>query len=91
MYRKIVESVHANHLNITIPPPPSAHRIVVATEAASNIECDLTRRKINKHLCHSDYTSERYYEFTNEKQATEAHSHIQKLAKNRRKNFNIAD
>lgn len=70
VYHKIVESIRANHLNITIPPPPSAHQIVVATEAACSIECDLTHRMVNKHLCHSDHTSELYYEFTNEKEAT---------------------
>lgn len=84
VYRKIVESIRANHLNITIPPPPSAHRIFVATEAARSIKCDLARRKVNKHLCHSDHTSEVFYEFTNLKEATEAHSQIQKLAKETR-------
>ena len=85
VYRKIVESIHANHLFVTIPPPPSSHRIVVTTSAACSIEWDLTRRKVNKHLCHSDKTSEQYYEFTNENEAVEAYCHIQKLANIRSK------
>ena len=58
--------------------------MVVSTEAAHHVTSDLKRRKINKHLCHSDQTSEHYYEFTNVKDAIEAHHEIQKLAKKRK-------
>ena len=81
VYRKIIE---ANNLRVTKPPPPSDHQAVISTEAARNILCDLKHRKINKHLCHSDQTSERYYEFTNDDDATEAHTEIQKLIRKSR-------
>lgn len=85
VYRKIIEAIRANNLHVTKPPPPSAHRVVVSTEAARRVHCDLKHRKINKHLSHSDQTSERYYEFTNDKDATEAYREIQSLIKDMRR------
>ena len=88
VYRKILEAIRASNLQVTNPPPPSAHRVVISTEVARRVQCDLKRRKINKHLSHSDQTSERYYEFTNDDDAAEAYEELQKLIKDIRKKKN---
>ena len=47
VYRKIIEAIKASNLSVTMPLPPSDHRVVISTKAAHNIWCDLKRRKIN--------------------------------------------
>ena len=60
VYRKLLEAIKLNDTSVNTPPPPNAHRVKVTTDIARTIKCDLTRRKVNKHLCHSDYTSEKF-------------------------------
>ena len=37
VYRKIIEAIKASNLSVTMPPPPSDHRVVMSTKAAYNI------------------------------------------------------
>ena len=83
VYRKIREAAIANGFMTMLPPPPSKYRIVVSTEAARVLnDCDL--RKVAKHLSHSEQTSRKYYEFTDTKDATNAHRTIKLLSQQRR-------
>ena len=82
VYRKIREAAIANGFTTTLPPPPSKYRIYVSTEAARVLnDCDL--RKVARHLSHSEQTSRQYYEFTNTRDATNAHKTIKLLSQKR--------
>ena len=79
VYRKILHAIKVNNIHIDIPPPPSAHRVKMTTKSLKT-NSDIVRRKINKHLSHSNYTTEKYYEFTNDDDAILAYTEINKLA-----------
>jgi len=79
VYNKIKDGIKRNGLRVEVPPPPKMNRIVVASNTAQKVKSDAERRKVAKHLCHSTATSERYYEFSNYKDALEAHEIIQTL------------
>ena len=79
VYRKILESICVNRVTVTMPPPSKDHRAVISTKTAK-VKNDAKRRKVNRHLCHSDTTSANYYEFTNNDDAIKAHSLIQRIS-----------
>ena len=66
-----------------VPPPPGLYRILISTEARRHLD-EMSRRKTIKHLSHSASTSEHYYEFLNQTDATEAHATISTLSTIRR-------
>ena len=80
VFRKIKEAARANGFTDILPPPPSKYRILMSTEAARTFnDCDL--RKVSRHLSHSEQTSRKYYEFSDTKDATDAHQKIMLLSK----------
>ena len=74
-----MEAITINKIDVDIPTP-GAHRVKVSITSLRNVETEIVRRKINKHLCHSNYTTEKYYEFTNDDDAILAYTEIQKLS-----------
>ena len=79
VYCKILKTIRVNRITVTMPPPPKDHRAVISTKTGK-VKNDAKRRKVNRHLCHSDTTSANYYEFTNNDNAVEAHSLIQRIS-----------
>jgi len=77
--RFYLESIHVNRITVTMPPPPKDHRAVISTKTAK-VKNDAKKRKVNRHLCHSNTISANYYEFTNNDDAVEAHSLIQRIS-----------
>lgn len=67
VYRKITQSINANNINVTVPPPSSTFRIEMSTKAAKELS-DSKRRNVIKH-----------YEFVNIHNAAKAHKDISKL------------
>ena len=66
-----------------LPPPPSKYRILVSTKATRVLnDCNL--RKV-AHLSHNEQTSRKCYEFTDTKDATNAHKTIKLLSQQRRR------
>ena len=84
VYRKIREAAIANGFTTTLPPPPSKYRIFVSTEAARVLN-DRDLRKVARHLSHSEQTSRQYYEFSNTRDATNAHKTIKLLSRERKR------
>lgn len=78
VFRKICEAININNIDVTVPPPPSTFRIGMATKVAKNL-ADNERRGVIKHMSHSEYTSEKYYEFANTQDAVEAFDNINNL------------
>ena len=79
VYRKICHAFNINNISTHDLPAPSAHRVKVTTKSLKKTTSDMVRRKVNKHLCHSNYTTEKYYEFTNDDDAILAYNEIKKL------------
>lgn len=80
VYRRINESLSVGKLK---PPRPKDYRIVVATDAARELN-DADLRRVAKHLSHSTETSRKFYEFTNASDALWAHDIIRNLSEKRR-------
>ena len=78
VYRKICEGVKLNGFDETQLPPPSEYRILMSTKAARHLD-DTTLRKVQKHLSHSEGTSQAYYEFMLTEDATQAHKALKCL------------
>ena len=57
-------------------PAPSAHRVKVTTKSLKRTKSDIVQRKVNIHLCHSNYTTDKYYEFTNDDNVILAYTEI---------------
>jgi len=68
VYYKILKSIRANRINVTMPPPPKDHWADISTKTA-RVKNDAMKRKVNRNLCHTDTTSTNYYEFTNNNDA----------------------
>ena len=79
VYRKICHAFSINNIQTDELPAPSASRVKVTTKSLKQTSTDVVRRKVNKLLCHSNYTTENYYEFTNDDDAILAYDEIRKL------------
>ena len=77
MYRRITEAQSVGKLK---PPRPKEYRIVVATDAAKELN-DKDLRQVAKHLSHSSETSRKYYEFSNTIDVIFAHQTLSFLTK----------
>ena len=80
VYRRISEALSIGKLK---PPLPKEYRVVVATDAARELN-DADLRRVAKHLNHSSDTSRKYYEYSNFKDAIMAHKVISKLSQQRK-------
>ena len=78
VYRKIKEAIKANGIETDVPTP-SAFRIKVTSDSLRSGSSDVTRRKVNKHLSHSNRTAEMFYEFVNDNDAITAYHEINRL------------
>lgn len=79
VYRKIRHAFTINDIHADEFPAPSAHRVKVTTKSLKKTKSDVVRRKINKHLCHSNHTTEKFYEFVNDDDAILAYNEIKEL------------
>ena len=80
VYRRIKETLSIGNLK---PPRPKDYRVVVATDAARELN-DADLRRVAKHLSHSSETSRKYYEFTNTTDALWAHKTLLDLSERRK-------
>lgn len=80
VYRRITQALSVGNLK---PPRPKDYRIVVATDAARELN-DIDLRRLAKHLSHKSETSRKYYEFTNSKDALLAHQALRNLSEKRK-------
>ena len=80
VYRRIKEALSTGDL---CPPQPSHYRILISSEARRHLN-EQKQRNVIKHLSHSVQTSQKYYEFMNTTDATEAHGTIRMLSLQRR-------
>ncbi|XP_065906802.1 uncharacterized protein [Dysidea avara] len=80
VYRRIKEALSVGRLK---PPRPKDYRILVATDAARELN-DADLRRVAKHLCHSTETSRRYYQFSNTNDSLLAHQALQNLSERRK-------
>ena len=80
VYRHIKEALSTRDL---CPPPPSQYRILISSKARRHLN-EQKQRNVVKHLSHSMQTSQKYYEFMDTTNATEAHSTIRMLLLQRR-------
>ena len=80
VYRRITEALSVGKLK---PPKPKEYRIVVATDAARELN-DKDLRRVAKHLSHSSETSRKYYEYTNTDDAIFAHQALSNLSQRRK-------
>ena len=78
MYRKIKEAIKANDIETDVPTP-SAFRIKVTLDSLRSGSSDVTRRKVNKYLSHSNRTAEMFYEFVDDNDAITAYHEINRL------------
>ena len=75
--RRIKEALSIENLK---PPRPKDYRIMVATDAARELN-DVDLQRVAKHLCHSTETSRQYYEFSNNDDTVLAHQALCNLSK----------
>lgn len=80
VYRRINEALSIGSLK---PPRPKDYRILVATDAARELD-DTDLRRVARHLCHSTETSRQYYQFTNTDDSMLAHQAIRNLSERRK-------
>ena len=80
VYRRISEALSIEKLK---PPKPKEYRIVVATDAARELN-DTELRRVAKHISHSTETSRKYCEFTNINDSILAHKALSKLLQQRK-------
>jgi len=80
VYRKIKEALSIGNLK---PPRPKDYRILVASDAARELN-DADLRRVARHLCHSTETSRQYYQFTNTNDSMLAHQAICNLSDKRK-------
>ena len=80
VYRRMREVLSVGKIE---PPQPSHYRVLISSESRRYLD-EQKRRNVIKHLSHSMQTSEKYYEFMDTTDATEAHATIHKLSQNRR-------
>lgn len=80
VYRRIKEALSIGSL---IPPRPKDYRVLVATDAARELD-DADLRRVARHLCHSSETCRRYYQFTNLDDSMLAHQAIRNLSEKRK-------
>ena len=80
VYRRIKEALSVGRLK---PPRPKDYRIVVATDAARELN-DADLRRVSRHLCHSTETSRQYYQFSNTNESVLAHQALQNLSERRK-------
>jgi len=80
VYRRIKEALSTPTMT---PPQPGLYRILISSEARRHLD-EFKRRQIIKHLSHSASTSEKYYEFENVTDASQAHATINALSEMRR-------
>ena len=80
VYRRINEALSIGKLR---PPRPKDYRILIATDAARELD-DADLRRVARHLCHSTETSRRYYQYTNTDDSMLAHQAIQNLSVKRK-------
>ena len=80
VYRKIKEALSIGNLK---PPRPKDYRIMVATDAARELD-DADLRRVSRHLCHSAETSRQYYQFSNMDDSMLAHQALRNLSERRR-------
>lgn len=80
MYHRIKEALSVGRLK---PPRPKDYRIVVATDAARELN-DADLRRVSRHLCHRTETSRQYYQFSNTNESVLAHQALQNLSERRK-------
>ncbi|XP_065919571.1 uncharacterized protein [Dysidea avara] len=80
VYRRIKNTLGTKSMT---PPQPGLYRVLISSEARRHLD-EMKRRKTVKHLSHSAQTSETYYEYMNNVDATEAHANIRTLSALRR-------
>ena len=78
VYQKIKEAIKSNDIDVDLPAP-GAFRIKVTSELLKKVTKDVTRRKINKHLSHSDQTAEQFYEYLDDGDAIKAYNEMRQL------------
>ena len=76
VYRRMKEGLSVGNIH---PPVPSDYRVLISSDARRYLG-EIDRRNVVKHLSHSMQTSEQFYEFTNTKDATDAHHLIHSLS-----------
>jgi len=80
VYRRIRDALSVGKLK---PPRPKDYRILVATDAARELN-DADLRRVARHLCHSAETSRKYYQFSNTSDSMLAHQALQNLSDKRK-------
>jgi len=80
VYRRIKDTLSVGRLK---PPRPKDYRILVATDAARQLN-DADLRRVARHLCHSTETSRQYYQFSNTNDSMLAHQALQNLSERRK-------
>ena len=80
VYRRIRDALSVGRLK---PPRPKDYRVVVATDAARELN-DADLRRVARHLCHSTETSRQYYQFSNTNDSLLAHRALQNLSDKRK-------
>ena len=80
VYRRIKEALSIGSLK---PPRPKDYRVMVATDAARELD-DAELRRVARHLCHSTETSRQYYQFSNMEDSKLAHQAIRNLSQKRK-------
>ena len=80
VYRRIKETLSTGNLQ---PPRPKDYRILVATDAARELD-DADLRRVARHLCHSTDTSRKYYQFISSNDSMLAHQAIRNLSAKRK-------
>jgi len=80
VYRRIRDALSVGRLK---PPRPKDYRVLVATDAARELNnADL--RRVSRHLCHSAEISRQYYQFSNTSDSMLAHQALQNLSDKRK-------
>ena len=80
VYRRMKEALSVGRLK---PPRPKDYRILVATDAARELN-DADLRRVARHLCHSTETSRQYYQFSNTNDSLLARQALQNLSEIRK-------
>ena len=71
-------AIKANDIDTDVPTP-SAFRIKVTSDPLKSGSSDVTRRKVNKHLSHSNHTAEMFYEFVDNRDPIAVYHEINRL------------
>jgi len=80
VYRRMRDALSVGRLK---PPRPKDYRVLVATDAARELN-DADLRRVSRHLCHSTETSRQYYQFSNTNDSRLAHQALQNLSEKRK-------